>query len=154
MADLTEALSWTGFRVDDVYGARVGKVEDVYVDHDRGTPIWLLVKMGRFSETYALVPLQDAVAGAGHVWVPYEKDLIRRAPQIAIGAPVAQESEALLCAHYGVMSTRGSEITELAATALTAISSSAMRAGLPPMSRTTDPPPLRRPFSAPGSTPG
>jgi len=143
MPDLTEALSWIGFRVDDVYGARVGKVEDVYVDHDRGTPCWILTKMGRFSDAHALIPLQDAVAGAGHVWVPYEKDLIRRAPQIAIGAPVAQERETMLCAHYGVMSSRGNEIAGIPPTALTALSSASVRTGLPPMSRTEQPPPRR-----------
>ena len=82
MPDLNEALAWTGYRVDDVYGARVGTVQDVYVDHETDRPCWLLVKMGRFSDAHALLPLNDAVAGAGHIWIPYEKDLIRRAPQI------------------------------------------------------------------------
>ena len=122
MADLNEALSWIGFRVDDVYGARVGTVEDVYVDHETDTPCWLLTKMGRFSEVYALIPLRDTVAGSGHVWVPYEKDLIRRAPQISVGMPVTQQSEATLCAHYGVMSSRGAEIAEAPSSAVTAAS--------------------------------
>jgi len=139
MPDLTEALSWIGFRVDDVYGARVGKVEDIYVDHDTGAPHWILAKMGRFSDSHALIPLLDAVAGAGHVWVPYEKDLIRRAPQVAAGMPVTQEREAELCAHYGVMSSRGAEIAAIAPTALTALSSASIRTGLPPMSRSEQP---------------
>ena len=139
MPDLTEALGWIGFRVDDVYGARVGKVEDVYVDHDRGTPTWILAKMGRFGDSHALIPLQDAVGGAGHVWIPYEKDLIRRAPQIAVGAPVAQEREIMLCAHYGVMSSRGAEIAGVPPTTLTSLSSASVRTGLPPMSRTEHP---------------
>ena len=122
MADLNEALSWIGFRVDDVYGARVGVVEDVYVDSETAAPCWLLTKMGRFSEVYALVPVQDAVAGTGHVWVPYEKDLIRRAPQVTGGEPVTQQTEATLCAHYGVMSTRGAVIADVAPAALTATS--------------------------------
>lgn len=122
MADLNEALSWIGFRVDDVYGARVGVVQDVYVDSETAAPCWLLTKMGRFSEVYALVPVQDAVAGTGHVWVPYEKDLIRRAPQVTGGEPVTQQTEATLCAHYGVMSTRGAVIAGVAPAALTATS--------------------------------
>ena len=122
MADLEEALGWIGFRVDDVYGARVGTVEDIYVDQDSDTPCWLLTKMGRFSEVYALVPVQDAVAGAGHVWVPYEKDLVRRAPQVAVGMPVTQAIESTLCAHYGVMSSRGAEIADVPPSALTAAS--------------------------------
>ena len=122
MSGLNEALSWIGFRVDDVYGARVGIVEDVYVDRDTDTPCWLLTKMGRFSDTHALVPISDAVAGAGHVWVPYEKDLVRRAPQVSPGMPVTQAREAELCMHYGVMSSRGAEIAEIPRTALTAAS--------------------------------
>jgi len=122
MPNLNETLSWIGFRVDDVYGARVGTVQDVYVDHDTDTPCWLLAKMGRFSDAHALVPLNDAVAGVGHVWVPYEKELIRRAPQVSAGMPVTQEREAALCAHYGVMSSRGAEIADIPRTALTAAS--------------------------------
>ena len=122
MADLNEALTWLGYRVDDVYGARVGIVEDVYVDQETDTPCWFLTKMGRFSEVYALIPVQDAVAGTGHVWVPYEKDLVRRAPQVRAGMPVTQQAEASLCAHYGVMSSRGSEIAEIPPAAITAAS--------------------------------
>lgn len=135
MPHLTEALGWIGFRVDDVYGARIGKLEDIYVDHDSGTPTWLLVRTGRFSESHALAPLQDAVAGVGHVWVPYEKDQIRRAPQIAAGAPLAQKREIALCAHYGVMSSRGSAIVALPPTALTSLGSAGVRTGLPAMTR-------------------
>jgi hypothetical protein len=122
MSGLDQALSWIGFRVDDVYGARVGTVEDVYVDHDTDTPCWLLTKMGRFSDAHALVPVHDAVAGVGHVWVPYEKDLIRRAPQVSPGMPVPQEREVALCMHYGVMSSRGAEIAQIPHTELTAAS--------------------------------
>ena len=120
--DLNEVLAWTGYRVDDVYGARVGTVQDVYVDHETDTPCWILVKMGRFSDAHALLPIRDAVAGNGHVWIPYEKDLIRRAPQISAGMPISQELERALCVHYGVMSSRGVEIAELPASALTAAS--------------------------------
>lgn len=120
MANLHETVSWIGYRVDDVYGARVGTVQDVYVDNDTDAPCWLLTKMGRFSDAHALLPLQDAVAGAGQVWVPYEKDMIRRAPQVAPGMPITQEREAALCAHYGVMSSRGAEIADIPRTALTA----------------------------------
>ena len=122
MPDLQEALGWSGFRVDDVYGARVGMVEDIYVDHETDSPCWILVKMGRFSDAHALLPIRDAVAGNGHVWIPYEKDLIRRAPQVAAGMPISQELERSLCVHYGVMSSRGVEIAEIPAGALTAAS--------------------------------
>ena len=133
MADLNKTVSWIGYRVDDVYGARVGTVQDVYVDNDSGVPCWLLTKMGRFSDAHALLPMQDAVAGAGQVWVPYEKDMIRRAPQVAPGMPITQEREAALCAHYGVMQSRGAEIADFPPAALTAASLQAP----PPVSSAT-----------------
>ena len=80
-------MSWIGFRVDDVYGARVGVVEDIYVDHESDEPCWMLAKMGRFWDAHALLPIRDVVAGQGHIWIPYEKDLIRRAPQVVAGMP-------------------------------------------------------------------
>jgi len=122
MADLNEAVGWIGYRVDDVYGARVGVVEDVYVDQESDSPCWLLTKMGRFSEVYSLIPLQDAVVGTGHVWIPYEKDLVRRAPQVAGGMPVTQQAEASLCGHYGILSSRGADIAQIAPAAITAAS--------------------------------
>jgi hypothetical protein len=122
MVDAAEALGWVGYRIDDVYGARVGVVEDIYVDHESGVPCWMLARMGRFSESYGLVPVTDAVAVPGHVWVPYEKDLIRRAPQVARGIPLVQALEASLCTHYGVMSSRGAEIAELPRTVVSALS--------------------------------
>ena len=122
MPDLQEALGWTGFRVDDVYGTRVGIVEDIYVDHDNDAPCWILVKMGRFSDAHALLPIRDVVASQGHIWIPYEKDLIRRAPQVAPGMPLSQETERELCVHYGVMSSRGAEISEIPGSSLTAAS--------------------------------
>lgn len=97
---LDEALSWVGFRLDDLYGAGIGKVESVYIDAEDQTPQWLLTKQGRFGGNHVLVPLEDAAAGAGHVWVPYERDLIKAAPDVPAG-PLTLEAETTLCRHFG-----------------------------------------------------
>ena len=97
---LNEALGWIGSRVDDVYGASVGRLEDVWIDPGTGVPRWLLVKEGRFGGRSTLVPFSDATAGAGHVWVPYERDVVREAPQIKPGVPLTQQVEATLRNHY------------------------------------------------------
>ena len=64
---LNEALGWIGSRVDDIYGASVGRLEDVWIDPGTGVPRWLLVKEGRFGGRTTLIPFEDATAGAGHV---------------------------------------------------------------------------------------
>jgi len=97
---LNEALGWIGSRVDDIYGANVGRLEDVWIDPGTGVPRWLLVKEGRFGGRTTLIPFEDATAGAGHVWVPYEREVVRAAPEIEPGAPLTQHVEASLRTHY------------------------------------------------------
>jgi hypothetical protein len=75
-------------RIDDAYGARVGDVDDVYLEAD-GTPRWIFTRPGR-----VLIPAAEAMAGAGRVWVPYEKELIKNAPAVASLDHVTPEHEA------------------------------------------------------------
>jgi hypothetical protein len=96
-----EIQGWKGFRLDDMGGSTVGKVEGALVDEQTGRPEWLLARMGRFGH-YCLVPARDAVAAAGHVWVPYAREAIRRAPRHDAGKALEREEEQELLNHYGV----------------------------------------------------
>ena len=99
---LAEVQGWQGFKLDDLGGSTVGKIEGVYVDEESGEPEWLLARMGRFGH-HCLVPARDAVGAAGHVWVPYSREQIRKAPRMdAAGKPLELESEEALLEHYGV----------------------------------------------------
>lgn len=98
---LEEVLSWAGHRLDEIVGGNVGKVEGAYVDAGTGRPEWLLSRMGRFGH-YCLVPARDAVGGVGHVWVPYTRDQIRRAPRIEPKAELTRSQEDELLRHYGI----------------------------------------------------
>ena len=91
---MPDALSWLGMRIDDAYGARVGDVEDVYLETD-GSPRWIFTRPGR-----VLIPAQEAVAGAGRVWVPFEKEQIKNAPAVASLDYVTPEHEALTWRWY------------------------------------------------------
>ena len=96
-----EVRAWKGHRLDEVGGGGVGKIEGAYADAVAGNPEWLLVRMGRFGH-YALVPARDAVAAAGHVWVPYALEQIRGAPKVDPKRPISREYELALLEHYGV----------------------------------------------------
>jgi len=98
--NLNEALGWIGSRVDDIYGVGVGRLEDVWIDPGTGTPRWLLVTEGGFGGRTTLIPFEDATAGADHVWIPYERDVVREAPEVEPGAPLTQQVESALRAHY------------------------------------------------------
>ncbi|MGH2961968.1 MAG: PRC-barrel domain-containing protein [Solirubrobacterales bacterium] len=95
-----EITRWVGARLDEIGGASVGRIEGAYVDAQSGEPVWLLVRVGRFGRR-CLVPARDAVAGAGHVWVPYPRDLLRGAPRVEPGEPLDIERERELSSHYG-----------------------------------------------------
>jgi sporulation protein YlmC with PRC-barrel domain len=97
---LNEALGWIGFRVDDVYGSAIGRLEDVWIDPATGEPRWLLVKEGRFGGRSTLVPFSQATPGDDNVWIPYERSVVREAPQIEPGVPLTQQVEATLRNHY------------------------------------------------------
>lgn len=97
---LDEARRWTGFRVDDIYGGSIGRLENILVDL-HGQPRWLLVREGRFGgHRHTLIPFEDATAGAGHVWVPYEREVVRSAPDAVASAQLTEEREAQFRRHY------------------------------------------------------
>ncbi len=130
MADQTEQVagptpdeikSWKGFRLDEMAGSSVGKVEGCFVDDVSGRPEWLLARMGRFGH-YCLVPARDAVGVNGHVWVPYGRDLIRQAPRVDQAKPLERDREQALLEHYGVASAetgRGAELAKRGPNAVT-----------------------------------
>lgn len=59
MPDLYTALGWIGRRVDDVRGARIGTVQDIFVE--MGNPRWLLVGVGRSQRPALAVPVERVV---------------------------------------------------------------------------------------------
>ena len=76
------------------------------VDEQTAQPEWLLARMGRFGH-HTLVPARDAVEGVGHVWVPYTRDQIRRAPKADASASLTGEAERRLLSHYGIAGNAG-----------------------------------------------
>jgi hypothetical protein len=116
-----EMRGWAGFRLDEIAGAGVGKVEGVFVDEQGEEPVWLLARMGRFGH-HTVVPARDAVAAAGRVWVPYTRDQIRRAARVNPTEPLTAEAERGLLDHYGIASDsdRAPEIADRDPGAVTA----------------------------------
>ncbi len=118
MADETDTTpaqpDLKGHKLDEMSGASVGRVEGTFVDDRTGRAEWLLSRMGRFGH-YCLVPARDAVAANGHVWVPYTRDQIRKAPRVDPGKPLDRDAEQGMLDHYGIGSKsagRGAELAE------------------------------------------
>lgn len=101
-----EARTWIGNRLEDVYGAGIGRVEDVVID-DQGSPSWLIVREGRFTSHQTALPFAGAVGSAGHVWVPVERDLVKSAPPVQAGQSIEGELERRLREHYAGSAVAG-----------------------------------------------
>ncbi|WP_406280047.1 PRC and DUF2382 domain-containing protein [Nocardia sp. NBC_00881] len=101
MTDMLDAL--IGSAVYDPGGDKIGKVKRVYIDNDSGSPTWVAVSTGLFSDD-SLVPL----AGAHHQWdagalqVQVKKELVKTAPNLAHNGMISPEAELELFDHYDI----------------------------------------------------
>lgn len=113
---------WVGARLDEISGVGVGKVEGAYVDEKTGMPEWILIRVGRFGH-HCVVPAREAVAGVGHVWVPWDRNSIRRSPRVERGGALTAEEERQLCDHYGIVegSGRAADLAERADDQITVV---------------------------------
>lgn len=106
MVGLEQAFGWKGHRLDELTGVSVGRVDGVFIDAVSELPEWLVVRLGRFGH-HTLVPARDGVEGVARVWVPFTREVIRRAPKIdPIASLTASEEQALLD-HYGIGAAAG-----------------------------------------------
>jgi hypothetical protein len=103
---LGEARAWIGNRVTDSLGVGVGRLEDIWVDAVSGEPAWLLIREGRFGSRHKLVPFEGATEGGNRVWLPFERDEIRSAPEIGAEEILTAELGERLRAHFGVEERR------------------------------------------------
>ena len=126
MHSLEEARGWIEARVDDVYGARVGQVVDVYIDPEVHEVHWMLVRIGTTDGPLTLVPLHYSIGSRTHVWVPITKDLIARAPELEKVRGVTREDELELCFHYGGLRRRGEVVRRRPEESVTAVPAGAV----------------------------
>lgn len=118
---LDEARSWIGQPIDEISGATVARLEDVYVDAEDGEPRWLQVRLGRFGRR-TLIPFADAAPGASRIWVPHERGSIRHAPEVQAAEELTGKRELEFCLHFGIRpgTGRASEIKDRGPEAVTA----------------------------------
>ncbi len=69
-----EIRGWIGWRLDDVNGSGLGRLEGLIPDQGDVPADWLAVNEFRFGRGRRFfVPAGEAVGSGGRVWVPYER---------------------------------------------------------------------------------
>ncbi|WP_016910432.1 PRC-barrel domain-containing protein [Streptomyces xiaopingdaonensis] len=93
--------SLIGHTALDRDGAKIGRVDEVYLDDATGRAQWASVRTGLFSRD-AFVPLEPSEFDEGSLHVPYERDQVRAAPDMGVGRHLSPAQELQLYEHYGL----------------------------------------------------
>jgi hypothetical protein len=108
-ASAEEIASWSGFEVDELGGASVGRVTGCFVDAENGAPAWLAVALehrgflGRRRRGPSVaIPVRECARGAGRVWTALGGIALRSAPAVDPARPLLREHELTIGAHYGI----------------------------------------------------
>ncbi|MFD6419760.1 PRC-barrel domain-containing protein [Streptomyces sp. NPDC060194] len=93
--------SLIGRKAYDRHGVRIGTVDEVYLDDATGAPEWAAVRTGLFGRD-AFVPLEPSVLRDDVLSVPFDRALIKDAPDFGVGRHLSPEQELQLYRHYGL----------------------------------------------------
>ncbi|WP_328316347.1 PRC-barrel domain-containing protein [Streptomyces sp. NBC_00388] len=93
--------SLIGRKAFDRSGLKIGTVDEVYLDDATGVPEWAAVRTGLFSRD-AFVPLKPSRLASEALQVPFDRSLIREAPDFGVGRHLSPEQELQLYHHYGL----------------------------------------------------
>ena len=99
------ALDWEGRTMLDRSGARIGRIEDIFLVEETGRPEWALVRLGRIGAGATLVPLDGASPVDGDVRAGVAKGVVDEAPRLDGGADPSEQEVDALYRHYGVDET-------------------------------------------------
>jgi len=102
MPDVDTVRSWQGATMVDRDGNKIGDIESIYVDDQTGQPEWALVNTGFFGSRSTFVPIAQASSHNGQVQVPYEKQLVKDAPNMDPDGHLSEAEEQELWRHYGL----------------------------------------------------
>ncbi|PJM96505.1 photosystem reaction center subunit H [Streptomyces sp. CB01373] len=90
-----------GRKALDRNGHKIGTVDEVYLDDATGIPEWAAIRTGLFSRD-AFVPLEPSELVEGTLRVPFDRTLIKEAPDFGVGRHLSPEQELQLYHHYGL----------------------------------------------------
>jgi sporulation protein YlmC with PRC-barrel domain len=99
--DQWSVADWHGKMLLDRNGAKIGKLQDVYVDIETDQPQFATVKEGFIGRHLTFVPLSGIKIGPDDLLVSVTKEQVRAAPVIEMhGDELSQADESTLYHHF------------------------------------------------------
>lgn len=102
MADFENIDSLRNATVYGEGGDKIGSVGEVYLDDQTKEPTFVTVKTGLFGTHETFVPMGSASIEGGDIRVPYTKDFIKDAPNIAADGKLSPEEEQNIYSYYSL----------------------------------------------------
>jgi uncharacterized protein (TIGR02271 family) len=102
MIDQSTLAAMSGATVRDPAGEKIGKVSQVYLDDQTGTPEWVTVRTGLFGGKESFVPLADADLRGDDLVITTDKATVSGAPRIDEDGHLSEEDETELYRYYGL----------------------------------------------------
>jgi len=102
MLDASNIASYRGANLVDSSGAKVGTIQEIYLDDYTGQPEWVLVNTGLFGTKSTFVPLQGAAPDDQNIRAQFTKDQIKNAPNLDADQHLSETEEQELWRYYGL----------------------------------------------------
>ena len=99
---MTNAYDWRDRTVIDGNGEKIGKIDELYADHQTDKPEWASVHTGLLGTKRSFVPLAGATPKGEDVQVPVSKDQVKGAPNAERDRELSEREEIELFQYYGV----------------------------------------------------
>jgi len=99
--------SWTGRNLVGSDGSKIGTIDQLYADKDSGEPTFATVSTGMFGTKTSFVPVSGASTTGDDISVPYDKDLVKSAPNVDPDGEISPEEEQRLYSHYNMSAPSG-----------------------------------------------
>jgi uncharacterized protein (TIGR02271 family) len=110
MIDQSTIAAMSGATVRDPAGEKIGKVSQVYLDDQTGTPEWVTVRTGLFGGKESFVPLADADLQGNDLVITADKATVSGAPRVDESDHLSEEQETELYRYYGLTDSFGTDV--------------------------------------------
>ena len=99
---MTSAYDWRDRTVIDRNGEKIGKIDELYLDHQSDKPEWASVHTGLLGTKRSFVPLAGATPKGEDVQVPVSNEQVKSAPSVEPDRELSERDEIELFQYYGV----------------------------------------------------
>ncbi len=100
MTNAQSAEYYIGKNAVDAQGDKIGKIGQVYLNDETGQPDWVTVNTGFFGMRESFAPLQGASFNGDELVLPFDKDVVKNAPDIADASHLDGDEQERLYSYY------------------------------------------------------